>query len=111
MIALTDGMPLVRLDDSRVVAFQRDWIVRALAKAALKAGYQKWWLAEYVTGTVAYHLATQYNQNAISVPRLSQLVTDALQVIGYGEIAAFLVLGIPGERLNLVDLAREAGAG
>jgi len=111
MIALADGMPLVQLEDLRVVAFQSDWIVRALAKAALKAGYQKWWLAEYVTETVAFYLASHYERNVISVPRLNRLVADVLQVIGYSEIASFLTLGVPGERLNLVDLVREAGSG
>jgi len=111
MIALADGMPLVQTEDSRVVAFQSDWIVRALAKAALKAGYQKWWLAGYVVETIAYYLATQYQGNSISVPRLTRLVEDVLQVIGYAEIARHLTLGQPGERLDLVDLVQEAGAG
>ncbi|MEI7957825.1 MAG: hypothetical protein WCI40_01855 [Verrucomicrobiota bacterium] len=111
MIALADGMPLVQLEEARVVAFQSDWIVRALAKAALKAGYQKWWLAENVTETVAHYLAAHYEANAISVPRLTQLIADVLQVVGYSEIAPHLILGMPGERLNLVELAREAGAG
>jgi len=111
MIALADGMPLVQLDDGRAVSFQRDWMVRALAKAALKAGYQKWWLAEYVTETVAAYLASHYKANAVSVARLSTLFADVLQVIGYSEILPYLVLGAPGERLNLVDLVREAGTG
>jgi len=111
MIALADGMPLVQLDDGRVVAFQRDWLVRALGKAALKAGYQKWWLADYVTETAAGYLAAYFPSNAISVPRLTRLVADVLQVIGYSEISSYLVLGTPGERLDLVDLVREAGAG
>ncbi|MCX6967978.1 MAG: hypothetical protein NTZ46_09435 [Verrucomicrobia bacterium] len=111
MIALADGMPLVQLEDARVVAFQSEWIERALAKAALKAGYQKWWLATYVTEAITYYLGSQYQGNAISIPRLTQLLADALQVIGYAEIARCLTLGLPGERLDLVDLAREAGAG
>lgn len=111
MIALADGMPLVQLEDARVVAFQGDWIARALAKAAVKAGYQKWWLAEYVTETIAQYLASHYEANAISIPRLTRLLSDVLQVIGYSEIAAHLTLGLPGERLNLVDLVQEAGAG
>jgi len=111
MIALADGMPLVQREDSRVVAFQSDWIERALAKAALKAGYQKWWLAGYVVETITYYLATQYQGNSISVPHLTRLVEDALQVIGYAEVAQHLNLGQPGERLDLVDLVQEAGAG
>ena len=111
MIALADGMPLVQLDDGRVVAFQSDWIVRSLAKAALKAGYQKWWLAEYVAETAACSLASYFEGSAICIPRLARLVTDVLQVIGCGDISPYLVLGMPGERLNLVELAREAGTG
>lgn len=111
MIALADGLPLIKLDDGRVVTFRRDWIVRALAKAAFKAGYQKWWLAEHVTETVASYLASHFEANAISVPQLSRLVMDVLQVIGYADISPFFAPGIPGERLNLVDLVREAGSG
>ena len=111
MIALADGLPLVRLDDGRAVAFQKDWVVRALGKAAQKAGYQKWWLAEYVTGTVVGYLTAYFEANAISVRQLTRLVSDALQVIGYAEISPYLELGTPGERLNLVDLVREAGTG
>lgn len=111
MIALADGMPLVQLDDGRVVAFQRGWIVKALAKAALKAGYQKWWLAECVTETLEDYLSSHVEANAVSVPELALLVADVLQVIGYAEITPYVVLGHPGERLNLVDLVKEAGAG
>lgn len=111
MIALADGMPLVQLDGGRVVAFQSLWISRVLARAALKAGYQKWWLAGYVTETVAHHLSTHFHGNAIAVHRLTQLLGDVLQAIGYGEIAPFLDLGMPGERLDLMDLVKEAGEG
>jgi len=111
MIALADGMPLVKLDNGRAVAFQSDWIVGALARAALKAGYQKWWLAEYVTETVSDYLAAHFEANVISIPKLSELLSDVLQVIGYAEIAPHLLLGMPGERLNLLDLVKEAGSG
>ena len=111
MIAFADGMPLVQLDDGRVVALQRDWILRELGRAALKAGYQKWWLADYVLETATGYLATHFTQNAISVPRLARLLMDVMQVIGYSEICAHFALGMPGERLDLVDLVKEAGAG
>ena len=111
MIALADGLPLVQLDDGRAVSFQRDWIVRALAKAAFKAGFSKWWVAEHVTETVELSLSVYYQENVISVPRLTERIRDALQGIGYSEIGAYLTLGRPGERLDLAALAREAGAG
>ncbi|MDD5351174.1 MAG: hypothetical protein PHQ12_13265 [Chthoniobacteraceae bacterium] len=111
MIAFADGMPLVQLDDGRAVAFQREWIVRALARAAFKAGFSKWWLAAHVTESVALSLAAYYQGNVISVPRLTERIRDALQAIGYSEIGRHLALGMPGERLDLAVLAREAGAG
>ena len=111
MIALADGMPLVQLEDGRVVALQRDWLLRGLAKAALKAGYQKWWLADYVMETATGYLGQYFHGNTISIPHLTRLLNDVLQVIGYSEISAHLALGTPGERLDLVDLVREAGAG
>lgn len=111
MIALADGMPLVELNGGRVVAFQSTWIARALVRAAMKAGYQKWWLAGYVTETVAQYLATHYEGTAVSVPRLAELLCNVLQVIGYGEVAPHLELGVPGERLDLLDVLKEAGEG
>ena len=111
MIAFADGLPLVQLDDGRAVAFQHEWIGRALARAAFKAGFSKWWLAEYVTESVALSLSSYYRENVIAVPRLTERIRDVLQGIGYSEIGAHLVLGRPGERLDLAVLAREAGAG
>lgn len=111
MIALADGMPLVQLDNGEAVAFQRDWLLRALARAAAKAGYQKWWLAEHVTESVMAYLALQFEENVVSVPRLVKAVQSVLQVIGYAEVAPFVAPGAPGVRLSLVELAREAGTG
>ncbi len=111
MIALADGMPLVQLDDGQVVAFQRDWLLRSLVQAAGKAGYQKWWLAEHVTESVMAYLALQFEGNVVSIPRLVKAVQSVLQVIGYAEIAPYVAPGVPGVRLSLVELAREAGTG
>lgn len=111
MIALADGMPLVRLDDGRVIRFEPAWIFRALWKAAAKAGYQKWWMASYAVEAAVHHLRTGYPRNTVSVEQMKRLLCDILQVTGYGEIAPHLELGQPGERLDLVDLAKEAGAG
>src|SRR6478735_1364664 len=34
MIALRDDLPLIELRDGQAVVFERDWLIRALAKAA-----------------------------------------------------------------------------
>jgi len=111
MIALADGMPLIELADGRLVIFRRDWVVRALWKAAAKVGYPQWWMAHYVVETVSHHLANHYQGNTITVPRLTHLLGDVLQVVGYGEVAPGLDLGQPGERLDLMDVVKEAGEG
>ena len=111
MIALADGLPLVQIDTGRAIAFERDWLLRTVVQAAAKAGYQKWWLAEHVTESVVSYLTLQFEQNVISIPELVKAVQSVLQVIGYAEIAPHFVPGLPGARLSLVELAREAGTG
>ena len=111
MIALADGIPLVQLDNGDVVSFQQEWLVRALANAAAKAGYQKWWLAEHVAEGIVSYLALHCEENVISVPKLAVAVQSVLQVIGYAEIAPFFAPGLPGGKLSLAELAREAGSG
>ena len=111
MIALTDGMPLVQLDGGRVVAFQPHWIIRALMRAASQAGYQNWWPAGHVAETLAQYLKAHHEGNTVTVERLEHLLSDALQAIGYGEIAPYVELGPPAECLNLMEVLREAGEG
>lgn len=111
MIALADGLPLVRLEDGESVPFQRNWLLRALLQGAERAGYQKWWLAEHVAESVIAYLALQYEGTVVSTSSLLKAVQSALQVIGYGEIAPYISLGTPGVRLSLADLADEAGSG
>jgi len=110
MIAPKDNLPLVEFDSGQVVAFQRDWLLRSLAQAAEKAGYQKWWLAEHVAESITAYLI--YNQeNVVTVGRLATSVQSILQVIGYAEIASHFTPGPPIMRVYLHDLACEAGNG
>jgi hypothetical protein len=111
MIALADGIPLIQLDNGELVAFQQEWLVRALVEAAAKAGYQKWWLAEHVAGGMVTYLALHCEDNVVSVPKLAEAVQSVLQVIGYAEIAPYFAPGLPGGKLSLAELAREAGSG
>ena len=109
MIATVDGLPLVRLKDGRASAFQTQWVHRALVRAATQAGYQNWWPAGHVAETLAQYLREQHEGSAVSVEHLERLLGDALQAVGYGEIAPFLELGHPAERLNLMEVLHEGG--
>jgi hypothetical protein len=110
MIAFKDNLPLVEFEGGHVVAFQRDWLLRSLAEAACKAGYQKWWLAEHVAESVTTYLMHN-EENVVTVPRLAKSVQSILQVIGYAEIASHFLPGPPLLRISLHDLACAAGNG
>lgn len=111
MIALKEGLPLVQLDGGQVVDFQRDWLVRSLAKAAHKAGYPNWWLAEHVAESVTSYLLLRFEGNVLGIPRLEKTVRSVLQVIGYAEVAIHFVPGAPPVKVSLAELARDAGSG
>jgi hypothetical protein len=65
MIALRDNLPLVQLENGQAVAFERTWLLRALAQAARKAGYHQWWLAEHVAESVTTYLRDQREMNVL----------------------------------------------
>lgn len=111
MIAFLDQLPLVQLPDGQAVAFDRNWLLRALAQAARKAGYNQWWLAEHVAESVTTYLRDQREINVLPVERLTKAVQSVLQVIGYAEVGRHFVAGRPAVELSLVELAKEAGAG
>ncbi len=111
MIALPDDLPLVEIDDGRLVAFQREWLVRSLLQAAQKAGYPEWWLAEHVAESVTTYLSLRFSENVVAIPRLAKAVQSVLQVIGYAEVATHFAPGPPPIRISLAELARLAGSG
>jgi hypothetical protein len=110
MICLKDNLPVVRLASGQIFAFERAWLVRSLARAAARAGYAQWWLAEHVAESVTSYLREQ-EMNVLPVERLTAAVCSVLQVIGYGEIGRHFTPAPPRVQVSLVELAREAGAG
>jgi hypothetical protein len=111
MIALRDDLPLIQLRDGLAVAFERDWLIRALARAALHAGYPHWWLAEHVAESVTEYLRQQRETTILPVEQMAEAVRSALRVIGYGEVADRFHPGRPKMRISLLELARDAGTG
>lgn len=111
MICLKDNLPVVQLAGGQVFAFERDWLVRSLARAAARAGYAQWWLAGHVAESVTAYLREQTELNVLPVERLTAAVCSVLQVIGYGEIGRHFTPAPPRVQVSLVELAREAGAG
>ena len=111
MIALHDNLPLVKLPDGRTSALRRPWLRGWLLRAARKAGYADWWLADHVTESITTYLTTHYEATCVSVERLAKSVESVLQVIGYAEVAVQLEPTPPPLEISLPELARKAGNG
>lgn len=111
MIALLDRLPLIQLSSGQVVSFDTEWLIRALRRAAARAGYAQWWLAEHVVQSVAEYLRSQEDATLLPVERLESAVRETLHGIGYSEVARHFEHGLPRVAVSLLSIAREAGAG
>jgi len=111
VIALHDSMPLLRQSDGEYSAIRQDWVCLCLYRAAEKAGYSRWWLAEHVAASVAMFLSTTFQRNVITERELRETVLAVLQAIGYAEVALRLDRIVPPFELSLSAIAEEAGPG
>jgi hypothetical protein len=111
VIALRDSLPLLRHSENEHCAIRQQWLCFCLYRAAEKAGYSRWWLAEHVAASVLCYLSETYEKNVITSEQLRKFVRCALQAIGFAEIALRLDAVVPPFELSLSDLAEEAGPG
>jgi hypothetical protein len=109
MIAFRDDLPLIVMDNGQTVAFDRDWLARALNLAAHRCGHAQWWLAPHVAESVRVWLGTLEEIRLLPVEHLTRAVCTALQVIGYAEVGERFEAAAPFARISLVELAQEAG--
>ncbi len=87
MIAFKNNFPLLRKARGQAMTFRRTWLRNALKRAAAKAGYTEWWIAEDLAQSVSFYLEYHYLQPVIAVPLLENAVRSALMEIGYEEVA------------------------
>ena len=111
MIALRDFLPLLRQGENELCAIRLDWLCICLCRAAEKAGYSRWWLAEHVAASVLCYLSRTHESSVITPQQLREIVLSALQAIGYAEVALRLDSVDPPFELSLRKLAEEAGPG
>jgi hypothetical protein len=111
VIALRDSIPLLRQSGNDHCTIRQDWLCSCLCRAAEKAGYSRWWLAEHVAASVLHYLSRTYENNVVSTKQLREIVLSALQAIGYAEVALRLDSLDPPFELCLSELAKEAGPG
>ena len=111
MIALRNSLPLLRQNEHEDSAIRHDWLCFCVCRAADKAGYSHWWLAEHVAASVMCYLSSTYERNVITLKQLRDIVISVLQAVGYSEVALCLDTLHPQFELSLSDLAKEAGPG
>lgn len=111
MIALHEQELLVEFQSGRLVIFERRWLHRSLTLAAQQAGYEKWWLADHVTESVATYFADHLDLRIVGIQRLQLAVTSVLETIGYSEVAQHFDPVPPPVEINLFTLAIEADTG
>lgn len=111
MIAPRDELPMVQFEGGQVTTFDPRWLTRRLVRAAEKAGYPQWWLAEHVSASVSNYLRYRFPGNVLPAPHLSDTVNSVLQVIGYAEVGTHFEPGPPPARISLLELAKKAGSG
>lgn len=111
MIALSNGLPVVKFSDGTARHFQRTWLHRSLLQSAKRAGYENWWLAEHVSSSVLNYFAAEYQSVTISSHHLDKMIRSTLESIGFADIATVFESCPPPARLSLTKVARDAGAG
>jgi len=111
MIAFRDGLPLLVLGNRRTIAFDREWLTRALAVAAHRAGHPGWWLAPHVAESVHAWMQSLNDHTTMPVASFTRAVCDALKAIGCEKIGACFEETSPFARISLVEIAQQAGNG
>ncbi len=111
MIAFKDNLPALRFDDDRVMELEQRWLSEGIARAAARAGYQKWWLTSHVTETVMTYFRNDFEAPTLGLAQLKTAVQSVLQVIGYADVASHFEPMPPPVRVSLAQLARKADTG
>ena len=101
MIAPRNYLPLVEDHHGEVRAIETDWLLAALERAAVKAGFMEWWLADHVISSVCSYLSGFYASNVVGLGRLQAAVRQALRDVGYVEIARHFEADSPSTVFSL----------
>ena len=107
MIALKNGLPLLRDDKGLVSPFDILWLRSTLNSAAAKAGYQGWWLVDDLAEGITSYLRQNHIRGVIDLLKLENVIQAVLCDVGYGEIAAKYQTVMPCHKISLVQCLRQ----
>ena len=111
MICLPSQLPLLCFGDFEVVQYDARWLEDSIIAAAERAGHGEWWIAGDVAKGIIEYLRRRYPSNTITVEKLYEKISRALETMGYPDIAAELEVAPPPLRISLAEIASEAGEG
>lgn len=111
MIALPDGLPLLRLERGLLIPFREEWLTSSLLHAASDAGHEKWWPAREVSRSVTAYLRQCHEDPTISLPKVERAIRQVLETLGFPEIGDHFTPDPPIVQIDLSDLAQRAGPG
>lgn len=111
MVAFKEEFPYLRCESGQLFEFNRDWLHKAITRAADKAGYPSWWLTDHVTESIAFYLRLRTDESVVAFSQLAETVQYVLRVIGYKEIVPHFAPAPPPISISLIDVAHQAGTG
>ena len=106
MIATRNNLPLLKDHLGGICAIDTGWLLATLERAAIKAGFVEWWLADHITSSVCSYLGSFYAKNVVGLSRLQEVIKQALEDIGYEEIARCFQAESPACTISLLECAR-----
>jgi hypothetical protein len=108
MIALPSQLPLLQIGDHHLQEYDGRWLAENIREAADAQGQADWWIADDIARGVISYLRHRYAQTTITLEALTSKIREALNRIGFKEVAEALNIATPVVTLDVLELVRES---
>ncbi len=108
MISLPQRLPYVLWKENRLLPLSEDWLVESLRLGSLAAGHDRWDLSEHVARAIVAYLEEEYCATTIAPQQITQMLSQSVEKIGFGEIAQKTSLVAPRLSISLAEIADAA---
>jgi len=110
VIALADQLPCVVHEDGFAHAFDPDWLIDSIDRAAKTSGHSRWW-SEQVADSILYYFKKESCITSVTTVEIRELVSKVLAKIGADEVAQSFSPLPPRFNLSLHAIAIQSGPG
>jgi len=108
MIALPQRLPYVLWKGDRLLPLSEDWLVESLSLSSRAAGHDRWDLSQHVARAIVSYLEEEYCASTITPTQVNQMLSQSVEKIGFGDIAAKTSLISPRLAISLAEIADSA---